>query len=278
MLGGSSSSSGPHAAPAALPAKQALMNDDLPAYQFDEAVALVSLHSTDTLRVCGISSDNDFAAIRTAIASSWPRGIDRMKEYTRDAPRGVRMFKFKLHGTPWVAQGPDAVSARRLVVAVFRTLLALGWRLALTSDTSKREHDKDAWILLRSAPYVVPDPTYVFAVSFNRSDRLRVIGGPDDVPVLVRSVLDEYWARGLAHVRDYEGAVEFKLNGNPWHAYGTEESMAARWTVAQLLANLRNCGYTVYASIDMRYNGSDDYSDIDSWVVVKDLPPTNGAL
>ncbi|KNE60069.1 hypothetical protein AMAG_05499 [Allomyces macrogynus ATCC 38327] len=197
MLGGSSSSSGPHAAPAALPAKQALMNDDLPAYQFDEAVALVSLHSTDTLRVCGISSDNDFAAIRTAIASSWPRGIDRMKEYTRDAPRGVRMFKFKLHGTPWVAQGPDAVSARRLVVAVFRTLLALGWRLALTSDTSKREHDKDAWILLRSAPYVVPDPTHVFAVSFNRSDRLRVIGGPDDVPVLVRSVLDEYWARGL---------------------------------------------------------------------------------
>ncbi|KAJ3370321.1 hypothetical protein GGF31_004151 [Allomyces arbusculus] len=281
MIDASSSIGGhDYQAPPLPPKLAAEVGNELPLYQYDQAVALVSLHSHDTLRVCGLSSDTDLSSLHAAIAASWPRGIDRVKEYTdAESPTpGVRMVKYKLNGMPWLAQGPDAVLARRLVAAIFRTLLALGWRLALTSDTSKREHDKDAWILLRSAPYAVPDPRHVFAISFNRYDRLRVIDAPDDVPVLVRSVLDRVWTKGVAQELNYQGALEYKLNGKPWFPLGTQEAMASRWMVAQLLAHLKNYGYTVYASIDMRYNtNSDDESDIDSWIVVKDLPPTYGA-
>ncbi|KAI9183669.1 hypothetical protein H9P43_004587 [Blastocladiella emersonii ATCC 22665] len=249
-----------------------------PAYSYDEAVAIVSLHSSDTLRVCGIDSDRELEAITETIRSAWPRGIQKHKKYPADDAgvprtkdgRPSTMAKYQLNGNPWWGQGEEAVPARVLVAALFRTLLRLGWRLAIAADTTKRLYDKDTWILLRAAPVTFDDDRDVWSISFNRWDRLRIIGARPEMAAVVRSAIDTYWRRGVAKVSDYCGAIEFKLNGNPWMSSDTNDAMSSRLMVAMILAKLRNHGYSVYASVDIS-RASEDQGETDSWVIVKSL-------
>ena len=74
---------------------------------------------------------------------------------------------------PGSGQGDDAVPARLLMCAVLSTLHAAGWILAFSTDISKKELDKDTLIFKKSA-YV--EPSIWCSISFNRSDRLRIIG------------------------------------------------------------------------------------------------------
>ncbi|KAI9183678.1 hypothetical protein H9P43_004596 [Blastocladiella emersonii ATCC 22665] len=110
-----------------------------------------------------------------------------------------------------------------------------------------------------------------WSISFNRWDRLRVIGARPEMAAVVRSAIDAYWRRGVAKVSDYCGAVEFKLNGNPWISSDTNDAMLSRLMVAMILAKLRNHGYSVYTSVDISRATSDDHGETDSWIIVKGL-------
>lgn len=70
--------------------------------------------------------------------------------------------------------GAEAVPARRLVVHVLHALAAVGWHLHATADLSKKSYDKDTLIFQQGQPR----QRYFFSMSFNESDKIRIIDAP----------------------------------------------------------------------------------------------------
>lgn len=206
-------------------------------------------------------------SFRACIQSSWPLGIQSEGLY------GIA-YQFKLKGRPWEGNGEQANGARLLMAGIFGFLLQSGWTLKLCTDVSKWTWDKDTFYFKQDA---LPDPNVqVCAISFNMSDKIRVINGPQEVAQVVRLCVQNFWHRGLQREGMYYGAPDFKLNGNPWTPSGAE-TMQTRMFVGQLIEALDRAGWEVYASIDVIVGsaGSDSYvDDIDSWILRSKTVPS----
>lgn len=72
-------------------------------------------------------------------------------------------------------QGSEAVPSRRLVAHVLHALGNAGWHLAVAADLSKKGWDKDT-LFFKPGP---PRQRYFFSVSFNESDKVRLIDSPN---------------------------------------------------------------------------------------------------
>lgn len=72
--------------------------------------------------------------------------------------------------------GSEAVWSRRLIVHVLHGLAAIGWHVLVSADLTKKQYDKDS-IFFKSGP---PLQRYMFAVSFNESDKIRIIDAPNE--------------------------------------------------------------------------------------------------
>jgi hypothetical protein len=77
-----------------------------PAYSLHQH-ACITLNSNDCFRLIRFPAAITHV-IRQAIIASWPRGIQREKDY-------VDAYEFKLYGTPWWGQGDEAVPSRILM-------------------------------------------------------------------------------------------------------------------------------------------------------------------
>lgn len=71
--------------------------------------------------------------------------------------------------------GAEAVPARRLVAHVLHAMAAVGWHLHATVDLSKKSYDKDTLIFQQGQPR----QRYFFSISFNQSDKIRIIDPPN---------------------------------------------------------------------------------------------------
>lgn len=167
-------------------------------------------------------------AVKAVIETNWPRGIQNEREITFGA------YEFQLRGNPWTGQGDDSVPAR-VLMCVFRTGLCLaltshhrcevlstiyhrGWELRMSTDISQKAQDKDL-LVYREGP--LPPPCQFLAISFNDSDRLRIIGGSNGSssfggpPYDVINAIKNVWG---VHVQKEQWRVqgvawEFKLAG-----------------------------------------------------------------
>ncbi|KAF9163470.1 hypothetical protein DFQ26_002488 [Actinomortierella ambigua] len=223
-----------------------------PAAQMQFSVCCISLNMSDRIRLLGCPAQI-VPPIREAIKSAWGQ-IQSESSY-------CGAHEFKLLGNPWYGQSQDAVYARRLLTALLRTMAQCGWNLLQASDVSKKPHDKDT-MFFESA--VAPDPdAQLFAVSFNMSDRIRVIDAPAFMP-FVKTAVQAQWKYGIQEERDYYGSKELKLRGNPWFASG-DEAVLARMLCAQICANIRAQGFKLYASVDISV-GTDKGHDLETWV------------
>ncbi|KAG0227883.1 hypothetical protein BGW42_002537 [Actinomortierella wolfii] len=191
--------------------------------------------------------------IRDAIKTSWGQ-IQSEASY-------CGAHEFKLLGNPWYGQSQDAVYSRRLLTALLRTMAQWGWNLIQASDVSKKAQDKDT-LFFESA---MPDPeAQLFAVSFNMSDRIRVIDAPAFMP-FIKTAVQAQWKYGIQEERDYYSAKEIKLRGNPWYSNG-EEAVYARMLCAQICANIRAQGFKLYASVDISSGTGEKGLDLETWV------------
>jgi len=138
-----------------------------------------------------------------------------------------------------------------------------GWNLIQSSDVSKKPGDKDTLFFENATP----DPdAQIFSISFNMTDRIRVIDAPQFINY-VREAIKTTWGKGIQNERDYKGSHEFKLHGNPWWADGSE-TVHARVLLAQILANFRALGFKLYASVDLSM-GTQHGADLESWFLRK---------
>jgi len=118
-----------------------------------------------------------------AIRRVWVLGIQNA------GPYDSMSYEWKLSGRPCectssitaaeglgYGQGGEAVPARRLIIHVLHALAAIGWHLAISVDLSKKQWDKDT-LIFRAGP---PIQRYFFSISFNMSDKVRIIDPPNE--------------------------------------------------------------------------------------------------
>ncbi|CAF1143061.1 unnamed protein product [Rotaria sordida] len=189
-------------------------------------------------------------AVRQAILTGWPRGIQLEQQR-------LGAHEFKLYGRPWLGQSVEAIPARILIMTVLSALYHHGWYLLTAADVSKKEQDKDSLFFRLGSP---PSLTPFFAVSFNESDKLRLIGAPENLIEPVQQTI------GRANIqreewRDNGAAYQLKLRGNPWWGSG-DEAITTRVTLLALLDCFNSFGWELYASIDI---SGESGSDTDSW-------------
>ncbi|KAG0225204.1 hypothetical protein B0O80DRAFT_458851 [Mortierella sp. GBAus27b] len=221
------------------------------------AVCCITLNETDKIRLIGASPEL-VHHVRQGIATSWGT-IQRERDY-------YGAHEFKLLGTPWYGQGTEAVSARRLITGVLRAMAQQGWNIIQSADVSKKQNDKDSLFFEKAhLPNGLMDVGQVdmFSISFNRSDRIRLIDAPAHIPPLVKHAIQTQWKWGIQQEQLYATAFEFKLSGHPFFADGSE-AVYSRMTLAQILANLRGQGYKLYTSVDISMGN--EGMDVESWV------------
>ncbi|KAF9345227.1 hypothetical protein BGX26_003385 [Mortierella sp. AD094] len=216
-------------------------------------VCCISLNELDKIRLIGTPPELTLP-IRQAIAGSW--GSIQRESVHSGAP------EFKLSGNPWCGQGVEAVDTRRLITAILRTMAQCGWNLIQASNVSIKPHNRSTLFFETSE---VPDAGQVdmFSISFNRTDRIRLIDAPAFILPIVKGAIQTQWKQGISTERLYHESHEFKLNGNPFLA-DNQESLASRVMLTQILAALRGQGYKLYSSVDV--SSAISGADGESWV------------
>eukprot|EP01061_Rhynchopus_euleeides_P028144 TRINITY_DN457_c0_g1_i3.p1 TRINITY_DN457_c0_g1~~TRINITY_DN457_c0_g1_i3.p1 ORF type:complete len:421 (+),score=105.19 TRINITY_DN457_c0_g1_i3:286-1548(+) len=229
--------------------------------------AMLSLNSTDCLRLLGLGVE-EVGIVRSTIGSYWSA---IQQESSTDY-----YHEFKLKGTPWWSDGTDAVASRMLVTQLLQALKAVGWRVECAVDvTSKlrrlgKNMTEKSSLLLRSCP---PAQEHHMCISFNESDKVRVLNCPDMVDAL-RSTLQRGWPYGISRERNYGGAHEFKLNGHPWWV-AAQRSLSASLAM-DIMHTMEQHGWTLVCACDtsakfvaMSHSGIGFSGDVDSWYFTK---------
>ncbi|CAF1074027.1 unnamed protein product [Rotaria sordida] len=105
-------------------------------------------------------------------------------------------------------------------------------------------------------------------LTLNRTDRLRLIRFPTTIINVVRQAILSSWHRGLQNEKEYAGAYEFKLNGNPWHGQGSE-AVESRVMIMSVLSALHHHGWYLLMSTDV----SKKQQDKDLLIFQLGVPP-----
>ncbi|KAG0282601.1 hypothetical protein BGZ96_000315 [Linnemannia gamsii] len=165
-----------------------------PDYLFEPVlprVCCITLNETDKMRLLGVPPTL-VVPIRNAITSSWGQIQSEQIYYGA--------HEFKLLGNPWRGQGTDSVLSRTLIVSVLRAMAVNGWNIVQAADVSKKDHGKDALFFETIDPsigIVLPDEVDMFAISFNSSDKLRIIGNvPASIVTAVKQAIHTQWSMG----------------------------------------------------------------------------------
>lgn len=96
----------------------------------------------------------------------------------------------------------------------------------------------------------------------NMHDRTRIIDAPS-FTVCVEDAIQSQWRNGVQNKREYYGSTECKLSGNPWFPCGSQ-TVYSRILLYQILANVQEKGYKLYASVDI--STGQDGVNLESWI------------
>ena len=210
--------------------------------------AMLSLNSTDCLRVLNLGTE-EVGMIRSIIKSYWPRGVQ-----AEGAKAGY--YEFKLKGTPWYADGTDAVASRLLMSHLFEAMKAVGWEVHASLDVSRKLRDKSV-IVLRSC---TPSQDKHICISFNEADKIRILNSTEMVGPL-RDTISQ-WHAGIQWEMEYGGSYEFKMRGVPWS--GIQDKSCAVVLATDILRTMHRHGWKLLCCVDM--SGK---LDVDSWFFAK---------
>ncbi|KAI9639663.1 uncharacterized protein MKK02DRAFT_39985 [Dioszegia hungarica] len=221
--------------------------------------AALLLCSWDKIRIVGFPS-SIIAPVDAAIKRSWSRGVQQQKAYDQVS------WEWKLCGKPWFGQGSEAVPSRQLIACVLHALLENGWRLTLSTDLCQKSTGKDT-LIFKSVP---PVQRTIFPISFNDSDKIRLIDSPHDgVKQAFDTAIRGAWPLGIQDAKDKEdGAYQIKLKGNPWWTFSGEQMNHSRLLACSLLSAMEAQGFELLGSVDMSTARAEERSELDTWVFI----------
>ncbi|WVQ99269.1 hypothetical protein IAU59_006401 [Kwoniella sp. CBS 9459] len=247
---GPSSSSGQYQAPAQV----SFNGGSEPPPAFPHLFACLHLGRSDRVRLIGLPQ-SAVGPVEEAIRRVWMAGVQQSGAYYSG-------WEWKLSGNPWYGQGAEAVYARRLLCHILHALSTIGWDLHMSCDLSKKGFDKDTLILHS----VQPHQKYYFSISFNESDKIRIIDPPDMFvrDAFIRAV--QTWPLGIQSQFEKEpGATQLKLRGNPWFTSDGGQVCQARILACTVLSAMESVGFELVGSVDMSMGNGDRSLDLDTW-------------
>jgi hypothetical protein len=223
--------------------------------RFRTCFACMSLHGVDRIRFLQLPPENIFD-LRSVIQTSWYLGIQAVQTHSLS-------HEFKLNGSPWKGQGSDAIPSRIVMGSILAYLYSVGWILQASTNVSKMEYDKDTLIFRKQE--TPPPETDWIAISFNQSNRLRLIGANTQLICAFRTMLKgTKLFRGEGWKDKSRKTWEFKIQGSPWIASG-EEKMVVKLLLLKLVETLERHGWSLYASVDQNAASMGPSGKTDSW-------------
>jgi hypothetical protein len=223
--------------------------------RFRTCFACMSLHGVDRIRFLQLPQENIFD-LRTVIQSSWYLGIQAVQTHSLS-------HEFKLNGSPWKGQGSDAIPSRIVMGSILAYLYSVGWILQASTNVTKVEYDKDTLIFRKQE--MPPPETDWIAISFNQSNRLRLIGANTQLICAFRTMLKgTKLFRGEGWKDKSRKTWEFKIQGAPWIASG-EEKVVVKLLLLKLVETLERHGWSLYASVDQNAASVGPSGKTDSW-------------
>lgn len=106
------------------------------------------------------------------------------------------------------------------------------------------------------ADYVTQRTIAVCSISMNMTDRIRLIGVPGQLVNGLRQSILSGWGRPIQDERNYHGAHEFKLSGNPWHGAGAD-AVLARNLINSVLLFMAKAGWNLVQAADISKKAGD---------------------
>jgi hypothetical protein len=224
--------------------------------RFRTSFACMSLHGVDRVRFLQFPQEIIFG-LRSVIQTSWYLGIQALQQYSLS-------HEFKLNGSPWRGQGSDAIPARIVMGSILAYLYSVGWILQASTNVTKMEYDKDAFIFRKQE--TPPPETDWIAISFNQSNRLRLIGANSQLISAFRTMLKVTKLLAGEGWKDKSRKTwEFKIQGAPWIAASGEEKMVVKLLLLKLVETLEKHGWSLYASVDQNAASMGPSGKTDTW-------------
>ena len=165
---------------------------------------MLSLNREDRLRL----NDAPPEVIETVRATVTDNPEHRLKKEEEK----FGSYEFKVSGAPWAGLVDCPVTSRTLLCKIFERLVAIGWRVQLGIDLTKKKSDKSVFSFVRCAP----NPFNILCVSLNSSNKIRLINFPEYLLDPFLAEVDKKWQFNVRRLEEYYGAPEIKLHGNPW--------------------------------------------------------------
>ncbi|KAF2794556.1 hypothetical protein K505DRAFT_241875, partial [Melanomma pulvis-pyrius CBS 109.77] len=241
--------------------------------------ASMSLHTSDRIRLLRFPS-TILPLVRATIVSAWPRGIQSENNVC-----GAHEFKMK--GNPWGIfngemkalkgafedVGDQMIYARRLMCCLLAALHTEGWVLMVSTDISKMQWDTDTLIFRHQSP--APAPCEWFSVAFSSHNKIRFVDAPRDICMKIVERLGRRKVEVKCKEHKVEGCYEVKMSGLGWGLV-SNEMMATRDMLLDMLECFEEGGWTVYASVDQKV-GSQGEGETDTWHCCRPMGWTSGA-
>lgn len=219
----------------------------------DTSVICLSLNSSDKIRI--LAPENIQTLIKNSVEATWPLGIQREKML------GLSL-ELKLKGTPWNAWSNDSIegfSIPLMMCEIMSNLYKAGWIFSGAIDTGKTQYSLNA-LYFKYAPGEIKkedlDNTSFFALSLNKSDRVRLHRSTNDLEQIMTNPnwgMPQLWPRGIQETTTIHNALDFKLKGNPWLS-NESEAVDSRRLLSNIFNLLSRYGWSLYATCDLTKN------------------------
>jgi len=228
----------------------------LPMYSaFETTFASISLHGGDCIRTLQFPQ-KDIDALRGVIKQSWVKGIQKERCLY------CLCCEFKLRSNPWNGSfwtSSESIPARILMREIFAYLFSAGWILyASHNDT----------FIFRQQQTLPPECDWI-SITFNRTDRLQLIGASTE---LIMSFRDMLKSMGLLQAEFWkekeDNAWEFKIKGYPWSII--DDMAKGSLLLLRIVETLETHGWSLYSNTRLRLSTQSEMRSFSNgWFCIK---------
>ena len=165
------------------------------------------------------------------------------------------MFSYlKLKGDPWSqTRFRSSVKSYLLILKMLECMASHGWVLYSSCNLDDRT-DTLFFVQKRKTEEQWTFYSSMFAISLNRSDRLRVINADKTVVDCVRKTQEKNW-KSVKEETSESDFVEFKLSGTPWFD-DKDKCVPAVFLLCSIFCELRSLGWVVFNNIEMIFSAT----------------------
>ncbi|KAG8358070.1 hypothetical protein FVEN_g4015 [Fusarium venenatum] len=215
---------------------------------FKTQFACITINKHDRIRLMNFTQV-EVQAVKQVVKTRWKPGLAQTRPYGESTEIWVR-------GRPWAYDSNGNDDARRLILWILETLFDLGWVVQCSLDITRKSESKDSLIFRKQDP--VPPPCDWICVSFDNSDKLKIVDSP---PKDLTDAILKTFGRDVRRREITPERFKIHIGIQPWEPSGTD-TVTTRLLLLKLVETLERCGFTVYATIGSKGENEEGAADL----------------